>query len=392
MRAGVAEQARGRFHNSAHCVLRCRAVVAVLLVTVGGAAASAGAAPLADPWLSYVDAAVEARDADAPLAAEALLEAAYELAKESDPKGARPAITRLLLTATYAALDQMDKARSMAGTTGEGLRLDVNQLDESLLPLAGSLAKVSEKAFTRWKKFNQEKARDQAGTSRWETINTAKLEAAIRQHAAPGAIATARAVQFYARVLLFSGQTKDSLEKFAEGVKIYQGIEQSSQALVRGGELLALSPRKDVVVGDDDSGLMYDADWDRARAYLWNGEDLLEKKETAEEANNNFHSAEAIFKSLVSQIERYWPGDKTLGSLYEWLGTLYDSDHLNLLAEGEAAYRHSLSVFASNEGPEGERVRSSAKALAAILRQEAKTDEAAAIEARYGVTSTSAKK
>jgi len=192
--------------------------------------------------------------------------------------------------------------------------------------------------------------------------------------------------------LLFSGQTKDSLEKFAEGVKIYQGIEQSSQALVRGGELLALSPRKDVVVGDDDSGLMYDADWDRARAYLWNGEDLLEKKETAEEANNNFHSAEAIFKSLVSQIERYWPGDKTLGSLYEWLGTLYDSDHLNLLAEGEAAYRHSLSVFASNEGPEGERVRSSAKALAAILRQEAKTDEAAAIEARYGVTSTSAKK
>jgi hypothetical protein len=401
MSAGAAKKARGRFDNAAHRSLRWRVSVATLLVAVGCATGSARGVPGADPWLTYVDAAVEARNADDPLVAEALLKAAYELAKQSDPQGARPALTRLLLTGTYAALDQMDKARSVAG---EGLRLDVSQLDESLLPLADSLAKLGELAFARWKTFSQEKAWDQAARSRWEAENVSMLEAAIRQRAAPGTTLTARAVQFYARVLLYKGETEQSLQKFAAGVEIYQGIEQNSRALARGGQLLTLFPRKDAGADAADSGLMYNVDWDRAMAYVTRGEGLLEKKKIEEannkptnteaifaEAKNNFDNAEAIFKSLISQIEQYWPNNKALGNLYDWLGSLYDSDHLNLLVEAEAAYRHSLSVFLANEGPEGERVRSSARSLAAVLREEGKADEAAAIETSYKVTSASAK-
>src|SRR5713226_3448898 len=80
--------------------------VLFLLGLMGGAPAAAQSG--GHPWQTLMSAAAEANVSDDFVTAEALLNAALEVAQQVDPQGPRPVLSRLMLQLIYADLGKME--------------------------------------------------------------------------------------------------------------------------------------------------------------------------------------------------------------------------------------------------------------------------------------------
>lgn len=348
---------------------------------------SAGAAPSPDPWQAYIAAAVDSAVAGDYPSVEGLLEAALGVAKQGKDDDPRPTMTRFVLQYAYVAQNKMDQAKEVGR---QGFHLDVAMLHEDLLPFAHSLARLADNAYTRSTELakNKEKTAE-ADQLMYFAADFMMLETAIYRRTEPdGSSESASALGFYGLVLQKQGKLSDAIDRFQEALQVWKKLDAREQQISMGGRRLTLFQERISTGGRTSTGSMGGDNPHivrilLARNYTWRAEDELDSKKT-DAANDDFAQAEALYKQAISSLANVWPNHANVAGLYRQLGYMYEG--AKRTTEAEQAYRQSLEMYTTIEGPRGDNTTSDASDLAGLLRKENRIPEATDIETRYGLS------
>jgi len=351
--------------------------VLFLLGLMGGlpAAAQSGG----HPWQTLMSAAAEANVSDDFVTAEALLNAALEVAQQVDPQGPRPVLSRLMLQLVYADLNKMEMSQRLGS-----LRLDVSTFDPTLLTFATTLNRLANKYYDRWKtlpiQIDSEEIRNKKSLLLAEAERCMLLKWAIQNKLLPetGA-ALASTIGFHGLVFEKQGKLADAIAKYEAAIKIWNEVEERDKRLIVSSQFSLFAERTSRGAEQTDDPLAVKLLL--ARAYMWDGENQLEKKKH-EEAAAAFKRAEPLFLDLTQLVERHWPTHPRTANNYSYLGSLYFLQRR--YADSVAAYHKSLGIYEAQEGRKSENVRYIVGRLAKVLRSDNRESEAAELEARYG--------
>jgi tetratricopeptide (TPR) repeat protein len=356
-------------------------ILGVALLTGAPASAQPAASPAPSPWQTLMSAAAEASSNEDYVTAEALLNAALEVALKVDPRGPRPVLSRLMLQLTYADLDKMEMSQRLGS-----LRLDVATLDPTLLTFATTLNRLANRYYDRWKvlpvQTNDEAIRKRKSLLLAESERCLLIKWAIQNKLLPPSdSALASTIGFHGLVFEKQGKLPDAIAKYEAAVKIWNEAEDRHKRLMLSSTQFSLfSGRGAGVVETTDDPVSVKSLL--GRAHMWTGEEHLEKKKE-DEAVAAFRRAEPIFLEIIRYFDQVWPDHPRTAIFHSHLGNLYGLQRR--FPDSIVAYRKSLTIYDTHEGGASENTRFVVQRLAKILRNDKKDQEAAELEARYGL-------
>ena len=322
-----------------------------------------------------MDAAVEANLNEDFVTAEALLKAALEVAQQVDASGPRPVLSRLLLQLVYADLDKLDQAHQMGN-----LRLDVSTFEQVLLPFARTLDRLANRYYTRWRELpNTEENRQKRSLRLAQAERSMLLKWAIQNKLLlESGASLATTIGFHGMILEKQGKLADAIAKYEAALKIWNEVEERDKRLIVGSQFSLFAGRTSRASEQPDDPLTMKILL--ARAYMWDGENQLEKKKDAEAAAA-FKRAEPMFLDITRLVEQLWPTHPRTANNYSYLGNLYFLQRR--YADSAAAYRRSLDIYEVQEGAQSDNTRYVVVRLAKVLRSDGRESEAVELETRY---------
>ncbi len=355
---------------------RLRGLLFVGLLALGlHEAPPAAAQSQSHPWQTLMDAAVEANLSEDFVTAEALLKAALEVAQQVDASGPRPVLSRLLLQLVYADLDKLDQAHQMGN-----LRLDVSTFEQVLLPFARTLDRLANRYYTRWRELpNTEENRQKRSLRLAQAERSMLLKWAIQNKLLlESGASLATTIGFHGMILEKQGKLADAIAKYEAALKIWNEVEERDKRLIVGSQFSLFAGRTSRASEQPDDPLTMKILL--ARAYMWDGENQLEKKKDAEAAAA-FKRAEPMFLDITRLVEQHWPTHPRTANNYSYLGNLYFLQRR--YADSAAAYRRSLEIYEVQEGAQSDNTRYVVVRLAKVLRSDGRESEAVELETRY---------
>jgi tetratricopeptide (TPR) repeat protein len=354
-------------------------IAALLMLALPAAPAAAQASR--QPWQILMDAATEANLSNDFATAEALLGAALELSLQTDPKGPRPVLSRLMLQLIYADLKKPALSQRLGSS-----RLDVSTFDPTLLLFAGTLDRLANKYYDRWAALrdagNSDEIRSKRSLLLAESERCTLIKWAIQNKLLPATdVALASTIGFHGLVFEKQWKLADAIAKYEAAVKIWDAAEDRRKRLMTSSAQFSLFSGRGSGAGEQTDNPI-SVKFLLARAHIYNAEEHLEKKKEAE-ADAAFKRAEPLLFEMIELFEHTWPDHPRAAVYHAQLGTLYFLQRR--YAHSEAAYRKSLAIHERNEGSKGDNTRFVVQRLAKLLRSDNREREAVELEERYGV-------
>ena len=332
-------------------------------------------APQTDAWLTLVEAGADANIAGDFRAAETLFKACAAVAQRVDPKGGRVVISNTLLAFTYLDMGDNKKAGRY-----KDFYLDPAGLDRAMLPVANALSRLADRYEQRAKEKDSSGLMIEAALLlRFEE----RLQARFLGDLDPE-LGDTRGYLGY--VLEMAGMLPQAIESYRDAVKIGDHEAELHRRLKGGGHQAHPSSNSQMASGVLNGLDLETLKWRLAWSLIQIGV-KHEKDGKQKEAQAAFEEASKIGRELAKLYGEEWPGHPYAAGRSELLARALS--HLpQHHAEAALQYRRSLQTLEHQEGSSGPNVRSVAKYLIELLRNDKKEDEAKELEKKYDASAS----
>ena len=382
-----------------------------------------------DLWQTYMAAALANNQSDDFNVEVITLNAALAFAKQHDPKGQRPALTRLPLMLAYAELDRKDLMKPLAD---EGIVIDVSNLDDRLDDYIDTLWEYGLSYDNRWGAHRNDKQQDdfRQAVRYYGAKNSFRIEVALRTKFRPrDEIGLANTVSLVGLVYRHGDNMDCADFDYGRAIQTFLHYQHERDAMATlGGRFSVGEPSVTAAeqrtlgqaVIDTQVWLVLNA---AISLRISAGSALNSKTDPPSPVETNLSAqcdsfgpppliapatgidaqvtrALEYFDTvlmLTSALRKHWPGSPLFAILYNQIGLTYQIEfeirkthpdqYPDALTKAREAFEESLAILTHSDGANSGTARIVATNYVDLLDEAGLTDEASQIKQRYHLVS-----
>ncbi len=330
-------------------------------------------------WDTYMDAGATANQRQDSAVARTSFELAVQLAEQMGPDPGRLLLSRMMLMLTCVDMNDM-KCRDNLGPLVS--RFDVNDIDESLIPVSRTLDRLGNIYWNRYQREENKEKKDRnlAETERCRLLQWAIQRKELSEQNSEQNLERAQMLANYGYVLALQGHLDDAKDKLQKALQYWntqEGAAQMRKAATERFSLLYHPSANAAEISDDPLGV---------RLILGDAYMALAGKKSngiQPDAGSTYKSSEDQYRYLLQAWESVWPQHSDVAMLRYLLAWLYREE--KHYSQAELLYRKSIELYEFIQGPKGTDVAFVANEFAEMLETIHREKEAAELRKHYGL-------